>query len=61
MRFFKLVIELKDGSKIWINLLQLLKMELTANKEYYLHLVNGEKYLINHQTARMVENYFEGR
>ena len=61
MRDFKLVLSLKDGSKVWINIPQMLKMVKTSTGEYYIYLVNGEKYLIDHSTARLVENYFEGR
>ena len=61
MRSFKLVLEKRDGTIMWINLLQLIKMEKTPAGEYYIYLVNGEKYLIGHSTARMIENFFEGR
>ena len=61
MRDFKLVLSLQDGSKVWINIPQMLKMVKTPTGEYYLYLVNGESYQIDHGTARMVENYFEGR
>ena len=61
MRFFKLVLQLHDGSKIWVNLPQILKMEQKSDGQYFLYLINGEVYEIDHKTARMVENYFEGR
>ena len=61
MRFFKLVIELPDKGKVWINLPQILKMEKTPDGHYFLYLVNGEMFELDHSTARMVENYFEGR
>ena len=61
MRSFKLVLESSDGTKIWINLAHMLKMEQEPDGKYYLYLINGERYLISHSTARFVENYFEGR
>lgn len=61
MRPFKLVLTLSDGTKVWINLVQMLKMTKTPDGSYYLYLINGEKYSIDHSTARLVENYFEGR
>ena len=61
MRSFKFVIGLPDGSKVWINLPQILKMVKTNDGQYFIYLVNGEKYLIDHGDARLVENYFEGR
>ncbi len=61
MRYFKLVLPMPDGSKVWINIPQMLKMEKTPDGQYFLYLVNGEKFLIDHKTASMVENYFEGR
>ena len=39
----------------------MLKMEKTPDGHYFLYLVNGDMYEIDHKTARMVENYFEGR
>ena len=61
MRNFKLVLGLPDGGKVWINIPQMLKMEKTADGQYFLYLVNGDMYKIDHKTASMVENYFEGR
>ena len=61
MRSFKLVLGLPDGGKGWINIPQMLKMEKTADGHYFLYLVNGDMYEIDHKTASMVENYFEGR
>ena len=61
MRDFKLVLEMPDGGKVWINVPQMLKMEKTADDHYFLYLVNGDMYEISHKIARMVENYFEGR
>lgn len=61
MREFKLVLELPDKTKVWINIPQMLKMEKTPDGHYFLYLVNGDMYEIDHKTARMVENYFEGR
>ena len=61
MRNFKLVLDLPDGGKVWINIPQMLKMEKTADGHYFLYLVNGDMYAIDHRTASMVENYFEGR
>ena len=61
MRSFKLVVVLQDGTKVWINIPQMLKMEKTPDGNYYIYLVDGEKFHIDHKTASMVENYFEGR
>lgn len=61
MRSFKLVLEKLDGTKVWINLTQMLKMEKEPDGRYYLYLVNGERFEISHSIARFVENYFEGR
>ena len=61
MRSFKLVLPMPDGSKVWINIPQMLKMEKTPDGQYFLYLVNGEMFHIDHKTASMIENYFEGR
>ena len=61
MRYFKLVLDMPDGSKVWINIPQILKMEKTADGHYFLYLVDGEMFELTHKEARMVENYFEGR
>lgn len=60
MRTFKLVLAMPDGTKVWINVQQILKMEKTPDGQYFLYLVNGEKFLINHSLARTIENYMEG-
>ncbi len=61
MRSFKLVLDTPNGGKVWINIPQMLKMEKTPDGRYFLYLINGEVYEINHKTASLVENYFEGR
>ncbi len=61
MRSFKFVIDLPNGGKVWLNLPQIIKMEKTPEGQYFVYLVNGEKYELNHSAARKVENYFEGR
>ena len=53
-----LVLNLQDGSRVWINLSQIVKM-VKRNGEYYLYLSNGDSYQIDHGTASWVENYFE--
>ncbi len=61
MRACKLVLSMSDGTKVWINLEQMLKMTKTPDGNYYLYMVNGEKYQIDHSTARVIENCLEGR
>lgn len=61
MRSFKFTIDFADGRRIWINLMQMLKMEKLPDSRYFIYLINGEKYEIDKKTARDVENYFEGR
>ena len=61
MRDFKLVLEKSDGTKVWINLIHMVKMEKGPKGNYFLFLTNGDIYPISHSTARFVENYFEGR
>ncbi len=61
MRDFKLVLGMPDGSKVWINLPQILKMVKAPDGHYFLYLLNGERYELDRRTASAVENYFEGR
>lgn len=61
MRSFKLVLPMPDGSKVWINIPQMLKMEKTPDGKYFLYLVNGEMVQLDHKNAKLVENYFEGK
>ena len=61
MRACKLVLSMSDGTKVWINLEQMLKMTKTPDGNYYLYMVNGEKYQIDHSMARVIENCLEGR
>ena len=61
MSGFKLVLAMPDGGRVWINLGQMIKMEKTADGHYFIYMINGEMYEIDRSSARMVENYFEGR
>ena len=60
MKTFKLVLKAKDGSSVWINVNYIVKMTKTIEGYYYIYLLNGEKYLIDHRTASAVESCFEG-
>lgn len=56
MRSYKLTINLSNGTKVWINPQFIVKMEKTISGEYYIYLINDEKYIISQSTARQVEN-----
>ncbi len=58
---YKIVLDMPNGSKVWINVAQLLKMEKTPDGRFLVFLVNGEVYEINRGDAAKVENCFEGR
>jgi hypothetical protein len=60
MKTFKLVLRAEDGSSVWINVNYIVKMTKTREGNYYIYLLNGEKYLIDHRTASAVESCFEG-
>lgn len=60
MKTFKLVLRAEDGSSVWINVNYIVKMTKTREGYYYIYLLNGEKYLIDHRTASAVESCFEG-
>lgn len=55
----KIKIKLYDESVVWINPQQILKMVKTSKGDFYIVLVNGEKYSITHGQASDIENYFE--
>ncbi|MCR5350182.1 MAG: FecR family protein [Acholeplasmatales bacterium] len=55
----KIRLKLDDGSIVWINPQQILKMVKDTQGQYYIVLVNGEKYYISHGIASDIENYFE--
>ena len=59
MRGFKLDLEMPDGSRVWVNGPQILKMVKTVDDRYFLYLVNGEMYEISRRMASTVEDYFE--
>ena len=61
MRSFKLVLETPDGSKVWINIPHILKMEKNREGQYFIWLVDGEMFPIDHSPASFIENSFEGR
>ena len=60
MKTFKLVLKAKGGSSVQINVNYIVKMTKTCEGYYYIYLLNGEKYLIDHRTASAVESCFEG-
>ena len=60
MKTFKLVLRAEDGSSVWINVNYIVKMTKTREGNYYIYLLNGERYLIDHRTASAVESCFEG-
>ena len=59
MKEFKLIINLVDGRKVWINLLHVLKMEITPDGRYFLFLTNGEVYPIDGRTYDVVKDYYD--
>ena len=59
MKAAKLVLAKPDGTRVWINLFQVLKMEKLPNGRFYLFLINGEVFEINLDSARIVEKFLE--
>lgn len=59
MSSLKLVLTLPDRSRIWINPAHIVKMVKTATDHYYLYLITGETYEVDHRTASAVEGYLE--
>ena len=57
----KIVISLSNGERVWLNLMQMVKMVKTPEGRFLLFMTNGEMYEIDFQTARIVENCLEGR
>ena len=55
----KIKLKQDNGSIVWINPQQILKMVKDTQGKYYIVLVNGEKYSITHGQASDIENYFE--
>ena len=59
MSSFRLILNMIDGGRLWINVAHIIKMQKTPDGRYFIYLVNGETYEVDHRTASMVENYFE--
>lgn len=57
----KLVVYRKDGTKVWINPYQIVKMEQLPSGDYFVILTNGECFPVDYQSARRIENFFEER
>ena len=57
MGAIKIVVGLPDGTKVWINLQQIVKMTKTPDGQYFDHLTNGESYMITKDQARDIESY----
>ena len=56
----KLVIEVPGGKKIWLNIMQMIKMERYPDGRFFVYMINGEIFEIDHKSARIVENCLEG-
>ena len=54
---FKLWFSMQNGSKVWINLHHIVKM-VETNDGYCIYLTNGDKYIVDKKTAKLIENYF---
>lgn len=59
MKGAKLRLELANGTKVWLNVAQAVKMQRMPDGRYYLYMVNGEIFEIDRSMAREVENSFE--
>ena len=57
----KFIVEYDTGEKVWLNLDHAIKLVKTADNRYFLYLINGETYEIDHRTASKVENFFDER
>ena len=55
---FKIWLSMLNGSKVWINLNHIVKMVETNDGFYFIYLTNGDKYIIDKKTAKLIENYF---
>ena len=55
----RIIVETPDGSRIWLNPQQVLKMEKTPDGRYFIRMVNGENYAVDKRTAGKLEDYFE--
>lgn len=54
----RITVALPDGTKVWVNLTQIVKMTKTPDGQYFIHLTNGENYLISKDQAREIERFF---
>ncbi|MCR5333269.1 MAG: hypothetical protein K6E11_04585 [Bacilli bacterium] len=54
---FKTIVGLPDGTRVWINLQQVVKMTKTPDGQYFICLTNGENYLITKDQACNIESY----
>ncbi|MBE6793107.1 MAG: hypothetical protein E7534_06410 [Ruminococcaceae bacterium] len=60
MMSFKLKLEMPDDTTVWVNMLQIVKMQKDAAGRYFIFMSNGEVFEINHSAAKRVEECFEG-
>lgn len=59
MKSAKLILNKPDGTKIWVNMLLVVKMEKLSDGKYFLFLLNGEVFEISQDSARTVERFLE--
>lgn len=56
---FKVILNMPDGKKVWINILHVIKMEITPDGHYFLFLANGETYHIDKDIYEDIKDYFD--
>ena len=59
MKKCKFVLELKDGTRVWLNMYQMVKMIKTRDDQYFLYMSNGEVFPITYREAKKVEELLE--
>ena len=55
----KLILELEDGTRVWLNMFQMVKMVKTPDGKYFLHMSNSEVFAISYKDAKRVEGLLE--
>ena len=55
----RLILSTFDGTRIWVNMNQIVKMVKDPSSRYYIYLTNGESLEIVYGSAKRVEDFLE--
>ena len=59
MQKCKLILDLADGTRVFLNMFQMVKMVKTRDEKYFLYMSNGDVFPISYHEAKKVDRLLE--